>query len=132
MTFQRLAQYDWQREALPDEQSSGDVRRRMAEDGDHRTHLLDLRKQIANAIKAMRSRVRGARLRRSQRHMLDEDQKAGRQGDGGRQATNERGVRGRIGTGWPIRHGGPPNTRRRTSNPSWASIVSTRPMPCSE
>ncbi len=76
MTFQRLAQYDWQREALPDEQSSGDVRRRMEEDGDHRTHLLDLRKQIANAIKAMRSRVREARLRRGQRHTLDEDQKA--------------------------------------------------------
>ncbi len=76
MTFQRLAQYDWQREALPEEQSSGDVRRRMEEDGDHRTHLLDLRKQIANAIKAMRSRVREARLRRGQRHTLDEDQKA--------------------------------------------------------
>ena len=76
MTFQRLAQYDWQREALPDEQSSGDVRRRMEEDGDHRIHLLDLRKQIANAIKAMRSRVREARLRRGQRHTLDEDQKA--------------------------------------------------------
>ena len=76
MTFQRLAQYDWQREALPNEQSSGDVRRRMEEDGDHRTHLLDLRKQIANAIKAMRSRVREARVRRGKRHTLDEDQKA--------------------------------------------------------
>lgn len=76
MTFQRLAQYDWKREALPDEGSSGDVRRRMEEDGDHRTHLLDLRKQIANAITAMRSRVRTARLRRGQRHTLDEDQKA--------------------------------------------------------
>ena len=76
MTFQRLAQYDWRREALPDEESSRDVRRRMEEDGDHRTHLLDLRKQIANAITAMRSRVRAARLRRGQRHTLDEDQKA--------------------------------------------------------
>ena len=66
MTFQRLAQYNWQREALPDEQSSGDVRRRMQEDGDHRTHLLDLRKQIAIAINAMRARVREARQSRGQ------------------------------------------------------------------
>ena len=76
MTFQRLAQYAWQREALPDEQSSGDVRRRMEEDGDHRTHLLDLRQQIDRAITAMRSRVRVARQRRGKRHELDEDQKA--------------------------------------------------------
>ena len=27
MTFQRLARYDWQREAMPGEDSSGDVRR---------------------------------------------------------------------------------------------------------
>ena len=76
MTFQRLGQYDWRREALPEEQSSGDVRRRMEEDGDHRTHLLDLRKQITNAIKAMRPRVKEARQSRGQRHTLDEDQKA--------------------------------------------------------
>ena len=76
MTFQRLAQYHWQRELLPNEQSSGDVRRRMEEDGDHRTHLLDLRKQIDNAIAAMRNRTREARLRRDKRHTLDEDQKA--------------------------------------------------------
>ena len=76
MTFQRLAQYEWRREALPDEQSSGDVRRRMEQDGDHRTHLLDLRQQIKKAIDAMRSRVREARQRRGKRHTLDEDQKA--------------------------------------------------------
>ena len=76
MTFQRLARYDWRREVLPDEESSGDVRRRMEEDGDHRVHLLDLRKQIENAIKLMRSRVWQARRRRSPRHVLDEDQKA--------------------------------------------------------
>ena len=76
MTFQRLARYHWAREALPGEESPGDVRRRMEEDGDYRVYLLDLRKQIENAIKAMRPRVRQARLRRSLRHVLNEDQKA--------------------------------------------------------
>ena len=76
MTFQRLSQYVWQREALPDEHSPGDVRRRMEEDGDHRTYLLDLRQQIDRAIQAMRARVRAARQRRGKRHELDEDQKA--------------------------------------------------------
>ena len=76
MTFQRLARYDWQREALPDEKSPGDVRRRMEEDGDHRFYLLDLRKQIENAIKLMRSRVRLTKQPRRSRHILDEDQKA--------------------------------------------------------
>lgn len=76
MTFQRLARYDWRREALPGEESIGDVRRRMEEDGDYRTYLLDLRKQIERAIAAMRPRVREARQRRGRRHALDEDQKA--------------------------------------------------------
>ena len=76
MTFQRLARFDWRRESLPDEESSGDVRRRMEEDGDYRTYLLDLRKQIERAIAAMRPRARQARQRRGQRHVLDEDQKA--------------------------------------------------------
>ena len=76
MTFQRLAQYDWRREALPGEDSIGDVRRRMEDDGDHRVHLLDLRTQIHRAITAMRSRVKDARLSRGPRHVLDEDQKA--------------------------------------------------------
>ena len=76
MIFQRLARYDWRREALPGEETSGDVRRRMEEDGDHRIHLLDLREQIERAIKLMRSRVRQARLLRGSRHVLDEDQKA--------------------------------------------------------
>ena len=76
MTFQRLGRYDWRREALPGEQSIGDVRRRMEADGDHRIHLLDLRKQIERAISAMRPRVRKARRRRGKRHVLDEDQKA--------------------------------------------------------
>ena len=76
MTFQRLARYDWRREALPDEESIGDVRRRMEEGGDSRTHLLDLRRQIERAITAMRPRVKKSRQQRGQRHGLDEDQKA--------------------------------------------------------
>ena len=76
VTFQRLARYDWKREALPDEESPGDVRRRMEEDGDHRFYLLDLRKQIGNAIKMMRPRIRLAKQPRHSRHILDEDQKA--------------------------------------------------------
>ena len=76
MTFQRLARYDWRRETLPGEESSGDVRRRMEAEGDHRIHLLDVREQIDRAITLMRSRVRVARQHRNRRHELDEDQKA--------------------------------------------------------
>ena len=76
VTFQRLARYDWKREALPGEESTRDVRRRMEEDGDHRIYLLDLRRQIEKAIELMRPRVRQARHRRDSRHALDEDQKA--------------------------------------------------------
>ena len=77
MTFQRLARWDWRRDALPGEQSSGDVRRRMEEEGDHRVHLLDLRKQILSAIALMRARVKQSRQKRKG-HVLDEDQKADR------------------------------------------------------
>ena len=76
MTFQRLARFAWERESLPDEESSGDVRRRMEEEGDHRSYLLDLRKQITNAIKILRHRCRQAKQPRGKRHVLDEDQKA--------------------------------------------------------
>ena len=76
MTFQRLARYDWQREAMPGEDSSGDVRRRMEEEGDPRTSLLELRLQIQRAITLLRSRVRPWRQTRSNRHALDEVQKA--------------------------------------------------------
>ena len=76
MTFQRLARYDWRRESLPGEESSGDVRRRMEEEGDHRSYLLDLRKQITNAIELLRPRSRQAKQTRGQRYVLDEDQKA--------------------------------------------------------
>ena len=76
MTFQRLARFDWRRESLPGEESSGDVRRRMEEEGDHRSYLLDLRKQITNAIELLRPRSRQAKQTRGQRHVLDEDQRA--------------------------------------------------------
>ena len=76
MTFQRLARYEWQREAMPGEETVGDVRRRMEQDGDHRVFLLDLRKQIQNAIRLMRSRVRQSKQSRKDRHVLDDDQKA--------------------------------------------------------
>ena len=76
MTFQRLARYDWMREAIPGEESVGDVRRRMEEEGDHRVYLLDLRTQIGRAVALMRPRVQQARQPRGPRHKLDEDQKA--------------------------------------------------------
>ena len=76
MTFQRLARYDWQREAMPGEDSSGDIRRRMEEEGDPRTSLLELRQQIQRAITLLRSRVRPWRQSRNDRHVLDEVQKA--------------------------------------------------------
>ena len=77
MTFQRLARYDWKREALTGEESIRDVRRRMEEDGDHRVYLLNLRTQIENALKLMRPRVRQAKQpRNGRRHVMDEDQKA--------------------------------------------------------
>ena len=76
MTFQRLARYHWKRELLPGEESRRDVRRRMEEDGDYRTYLLDLREQIWRAISLMRPRVQEARRSRGKRHVLDEDRKA--------------------------------------------------------
>ena len=76
MTFQRLARYDWQREALPGEESPGDVRRRMEAEGDHRIHLLDLRTQITRAIALMRPRAKEAKQSRGRRHSSDEDQRA--------------------------------------------------------
>lgn len=74
MTFQRLARYDWKRDALPDENSSFDVKKRMEEDGDPRVHLLDLNQQIRKAIKIMRDRVRQTRQSRT-RHSIEKEQK---------------------------------------------------------
>lgn len=76
VTFRRLALFDWKREVLSDETSFGDVRRRMQEEGDPRASLLDLRRQIENAIKLMRPRVRAARQGRGKRHVQSENQKA--------------------------------------------------------
>ena len=75
MTFERLAHFDWRREALPGEETAGDVRRRMEADGDHRVNLWRLREQISRAITALRGRIKQSKQRRK-RHDLDEDQKA--------------------------------------------------------
>ena len=76
MTFQRLAQYDWQREAMLSEVTAGDVRRRMEGDGDPRAYLLDLRRQIERALSLMRPRVKKSRQSRNDRHELNDNQKA--------------------------------------------------------
>lgn len=75
-TFQRLARFDHRREKLPNEETVGDVRRRMEEEGDPRAGLLNLRTQIENTIKPMRDRVRQSRRRRRTNHDSDADQKA--------------------------------------------------------
>ena len=76
MTFQRLARYDWKREAMPGEETARDVRRRMEEDGDHRVYLLDLLRQIQRAIALMRPQIRKSKQSRKDRHVLDDNQKA--------------------------------------------------------
>ena len=106
MTFQRLARYDWQREALPGEESRGDVRRRMEEEGDHRTHLLDLRRQIDQAITAVRSRAGRARQRRGRRHELDEDQKADAKATAAIRRRVQEGYEGESERAAGIRYGG--------------------------
>lgn len=67
MTFQRLAAFDWRREALDGEESPGDVRRRMEDDGDPRAVLLRVQEQIRRCRSAMRTRVREARQSRQNR-----------------------------------------------------------------
>ncbi len=64
MTFERLARYDWRREAMEGENSPGDVRRRLERERDPRAQLLELRLQMEKAITVMRRRVREARRRR--------------------------------------------------------------------
>ena len=76
MTLRRLAQYDWRREALLGEDSAGDVRRRMEEEGDPRVYLLELRRQITNAIGLMRPRVKEAKRPRRRHDQDDEDERA--------------------------------------------------------
>ena len=76
VTFQRLGQYDWQREALPDEHTQGDVRRRMEEDGDQRVHLLVLRTQVERIRTLLRHHAGLSMQGRQSRHHQDEEQKA--------------------------------------------------------
>lgn len=76
MTFQRLGQFDWQREALPEENNQGDVRRRMEGDGDQRVHLLAIRLQMERLIAALRNKAKQSVQIRKSRHQLDEEQKA--------------------------------------------------------
>ena len=64
MTFQRLAAFDWRREALDEEESIGDVRRRMETDGDPRVLLLRVQEQIRRCRSVMRPRVREVRRKR--------------------------------------------------------------------
>ena len=56
-TFPRLADFDWRREALDDEESRADVVRRMEETGDPRSSLLDLQQQILRCRTALRARA---------------------------------------------------------------------------
>lgn len=66
-TFQNFAHFDWQREALGEE-TYGDVRRRMEEEGDLRVHLLKISDQIERLISPMRKRVRQSVQRRGKRN----------------------------------------------------------------
>jgi len=64
ITFQRLARFDWELEALPGEETSGDVRRRMEAENDPRVYLYDLQNQIQKALKVIRPKIQEARIRR--------------------------------------------------------------------
>ena len=75
MTIQRLSSYDVEREKLPGEETPGDVRRRMEADGDPRLYLLDLQRQIQQAIKIMKDRNKASKKSRP-RHQEDEEAKA--------------------------------------------------------
>lgn len=77
VNFQRLSGFEnWERYALPGENSMGDVRRRLEEDGDPLVHLFDLNEQVRRAIGLMRPRVKEARKQRGTRHADDKDRKA--------------------------------------------------------
>jgi len=77
VNFQRLSGFEnWERYALPGENSMGEVRRRLEEDGDPLVHLFDLNEQVRRAIGLMRPRVKEARKQRGTRHADDKDRKA--------------------------------------------------------
>lgn len=64
VTFERLAKFDWRREARSNENNFGDVRRRMQDEGDERFLLIDLHEQIKRILKLIRPEIRKARKRR--------------------------------------------------------------------
>lgn len=76
ITFQRLANFDWKRLALPGEDTPGDVRRRLVEDGDPGVLLWEVRRQILNAINLMRKHIKQGGKKRGFRHQIDEIAKA--------------------------------------------------------
>ena len=92
-TFQRLANYDWKREAHPGEDNPGDVRRRMTADGDPRVPMLDLTKQIRNAITILRRDVKTSRKIRK-RHTQTEDQRADAKATGVIERRRKEGYKG--------------------------------------
>ena len=73
VTFQSLARMDWKLLALDGEESPGDVRRRLEEEGNQAALLWEMRRQIMSMIKIMRRRVR-ERVKR--RHSQPDDEKA--------------------------------------------------------
>lgn len=75
MTFQRLSYFDWKRLAQPGENSAGDVRRRLEEEGDTGVLLWEVRRQIVLAIKNMRRRIKQSR-KKGGSHPDDEIAKA--------------------------------------------------------
>jgi len=68
MTFQRLADFDWQRELLPGETTFNDIKDRMSSDGDPRVHLFDLQSQVEKACQAVRQKAKVSKQKRGSRH----------------------------------------------------------------
>jgi len=68
MTFRRLASFNWEQELLEDETNFRDLRDRMEADGDLRTPLLDLHKQIRNTVKQVRDRAKQNKQSRGSRY----------------------------------------------------------------
>ena len=95
MTFQRLAAFDWRREALDGEESFGDVRRRMEGDGDPRALLLRVQEQIRRCRRAMRTRIREVRQTRGHRGKTsNEETKANEKASAAIRRRQEEGHRG--------------------------------------
>lgn len=73
--LKNLAYYDWKSEALPNETMPGDVRRRMQEEGDPRSALLELHNQVEDAIRVLRGRVKQSQPSRNT-HVASQEEKA--------------------------------------------------------